>query len=79
MPQNSKGGGGINRKFLDSYPKRIKNNLRISKKVFIYIKDLLCRKYRLQVTRYIRITKQLGIFFYAIVIDFFIKKLVEQF
>jgi hypothetical protein len=63
--------------FLDDYPKRIRDNLRINKKVFLYIKNLLCKKYKLQGTRYIRITKQLGIFFYVIIIDLSIKELAE--
>jgi hypothetical protein len=39
----------------------------------------LKEKYGLHKTRYIGITKQLGIFLYIIVIDLFIRKLAERF
>jgi hypothetical protein len=64
---------------LSGHPKRIKDSLGVSQKGFIQLEDLLKRKSKLQATRYMRTTEQLGIFLYAVVTDLSMRKLAERF
>lgn len=64
---------------LDGHPARMRDNLRVSKEGFLYLEDLLIRKAGLCSTRYMKTTKQLGIFLYAVVTGLSMRKLAERF
>ncbi len=64
---------------LSGHPKRIRDNMGVTKEGFLYVEDLLIRKSSLRPTRYMGTAEQLGIFLYAVTTDLSIRKLAERF
>jgi hypothetical protein len=67
------------KELLNRHPRRIRDNLGVSRESFYLLEDLLIKKSNLRSTRFIGRTEQFGIFLYAVVTDPSIRKLAEIF
>lgn len=73
------GGRAWMDELLSGHPGRMRNNLGISQRGFIYLEQLLIEKGGLQSSRFMDSTERLGIFLYAVVTDLSMRKLAERF
>jgi DDE superfamily endonuclease len=64
---------------LSGDPKRVRDNMGVSREGFLYLEELLIKKSGLRATRWMGTSEQLGIFLNAVVTDLPMCKLAERF
>lgn len=66
-------------KILDGNPHRLRNNLGVSRRGFLFLENELIKKAGLKETKFMTTTEIIRIFLYAVTSDLFIRKFAERF